>query len=98
MWRYAAAVAGGYCEAVMMNNPQWTFIFSQLGAQAPTLLVYLVGLILAGIWWRRAPAAAMYAMIGCGILLLTSVATTVGHAYIITTRGAGPTPATSIAQ
>ena len=37
-------------------------------------------------------------MIGCGVLLLTTVAMTFGQAYVITTRGAGPTPATSIAQ
>ena len=82
----------------MMNNTQWPMIFSQLAGQAPTLLVYLVGLVLAGVWWRRAPKAALFAMMGCGILLLTTVGTTFGYAYVVNTRGAGPTPATTISQ
>src|SRR5215207_10536604 len=73
----------------MTNN--WMLILSQLAGQAPVLLVYVVGLILCALWSRRAPSAAMYAMIGCGLLLMTSVGVTVLQMYYINNRGAQPT-------
>ena len=55
-----------------MNATNWTVVFAQLAGQSPILLVYLIGMVLCAVWWRRAPRAARYAMIGCGILLLTN--------------------------
>jgi hypothetical protein len=64
--------------------------FAQLTGQAPQLLVYLLGLVLCAVWWRRAPSAAMYAMLGCGILLLTTVATSFIQVYAFNNRGGRP--------
>ena len=71
-------------------------ILSQLFGQLPTLLVYFAGIVLCAIWSRRAPRAAMLAMVGCGVLLLTSIATSFATAYYINNRGG--TPAATMGQ
>jgi len=63
-------------------------VLSQLVSLAPILLVYVVGIILTAMWWRRAPGAAMLAMIGLGILLLGNVGGTFIQAYVISNRAA----------
>jgi uncharacterized protein YqgC (DUF456 family) len=72
-------------------------LLSQLFGQMPTLLVYLGGIVLCAVWSRRAPRAAMLAMIGCGVLLLTSIAVAFVTNYYIMNRG-GPTPAATMGQ
>jgi uncharacterized membrane protein len=73
-----------------MAGPNWMVVFSQLAGQSPTLLVYLVGIVLCAVWWRRAPRAAMLAMVGCGLLLFTSVAISFVQVYYINNRGSMP--------
>jgi hypothetical protein len=72
------------------------FTLSQLFGQLPVLLVYVGGIVLCGVWSRRAPRAAMLAMIGCGLMLLTTVATSMAQTYFIVNRGGAP--AASIGQ
>ena len=73
-------------------------LLSQLFGQLPTLLVYLGGIVLCAVWSRRAPRAAMLAMIGCGILLLTSIAVAFVTNYYIMNRGGGGAPAATLGQ
>jgi hypothetical protein len=70
-----------------MSNALMIFL-SQLLSMSPTLLVCLGGMIVAGIWWRRAPRAAMLAMAGLGILLLGMLISPLIQVYIISNRGA----------
>ena len=65
-------------------------VFSQLLGQSPTLLVYIIGIVLCAVWWRRAPRAAMLAMIGCGLLLFTSIAVSFVQVYYINQRNSMP--------
>jgi len=73
-------------------------MLNQLLTQAPVLLVYFIGLILCAVWWRRAPTAAMLALAGCGLLLLT----TIGFAWLqnqmIQSRMSSGTTAAAYAQ
>src|SRR5215212_1353951 len=81
-----------------MNQTYFGVFLGQLLTQTPVLLVYLVGLILAAVWWRRAPAAAMLALAGCGILLLTTIGVTWLQNQIMQSRMSSGTPATTYAQ
>ena len=80
-----------------MSTPNWNILFAQMAGQSPVLLVYLIGMVLCAIWWRRAPRAAMFAMIGCGVLLLTSISVSFVQVYYINSRNSG-TSAASIGQ
>ena len=49
---------------------------SALVIQLPVLLVWLIGSILAIVFWKRHPKVSLFAMIGvCGLLLLTLITT-----------------------
>jgi hypothetical protein len=63
-------------------------VLSQLVSLAPILLVYVVGIILAAMWWRRAPGAAMLAMIGLGVLLIGNVGGMFIQASVVANRAA----------
>ena len=74
----------------------WMMILTQLLGQGPLLLVYLGGLVVCAVMWRRTPTGAMLAIAGLGIMLIATFAQTAITTYVITNRGAAP--ATSIAQ
>ena len=61
-----------------MNQSYFGIFLQQMLGQSPLLLVYLLGIVLCALWWRRAPQAAMLALAACGILLLSSI----GFAFI----------------
>jgi hypothetical protein len=58
----------------MTSAPE--FIFQQLVNQAPVLLVYLIGLVLALTFWSRYPRPCAFTLIACLVLLLTRFAAT----------------------
>ena len=70
-------------------NSSITIFLSQLVSMSPMLLVCLGGMVIAGLWWRRAPKAAMYAMAGLGITLLGMLLTPLIQMYVISNRAAG---------
>lgn len=63
-------------------------LFSQLVMSAPMLLVYVGGMVLAALWWRRAPRAAAFAMTGLVLMLFVTIGSTAVHAYFVTNRAA----------
>jgi hypothetical protein len=69
--------------------------FGQLLMMAPMLLVYLGGIILSAIWWRRAPRASMLALCGLAMMFLVTVLGMIVQNWIILNRGTvasiGPT-------
>ena len=46
---------------------------TQYAIQAPMLLVWLVGIALALLWWQRAPKVALVTCIVCGVFLLDAL-------------------------
>src|SRR5215216_2007772 len=60
-----------------------TILFSQLLMTVPMLIVYVGGMILAGMWWRRAPRPAMLAMAGLGIMAVSTLASALVTALLI---------------
>src|SRR5687767_6584493 len=80
----------------MQIQSTWMMFFSQMLSQAPMLLVYVGGLIVCALMWRRTPTGAMLAIAGLGIMLIVTFAQSAITTYVITNRGAAP--ATSIAN
>lgn len=60
-----------------------TQFLMQLLGQTPMLLVYLFGMVIALVFWRRCPSTAVLVLLGSGLLLLASVAGTFAFQYII---------------
>ncbi|MEA2711212.1 MAG: hypothetical protein QOF78_3813 [Phycisphaerales bacterium] len=79
-------------------NATFTRSLSQLLAQTPLLLVYLGGMMVCALMWRRAGRGAMLAMIGLGLMLVS----TVGSALVVSVMVFGPsatgTSAVSLGQ
>ena len=46
---------------------------AQYAIQAPLLLVWLVGVALALVWWQRAPKVALATCIACGLFLVDTL-------------------------
>jgi Na+/proline symporter len=70
-------------------NSSIAIFLSQLVSMSPMLLVCLGGMVIAGLWWRRAPKAAMFAMAGLGITLLGMLLTPLIQMYVLSNRTAG---------
>ena len=78
-----------------MNQSSMTVFFSNLLAQSPILLVYVGGIVLCIVMWRRSPMGAMLAVVGLGLMLATALGQTLISVAIIT---GGAAPATSRGQ
>ena len=59
---------------------------TQLLGEAPVLLVYLVGLVLALVFWRRCPRPAMLTLIGTALLLVTALVQSFLFIYLVWAR------------
>jgi uncharacterized membrane protein len=59
-----------------------TQILGLLVTQAPVYLMWLIGIVLAIIYYRRRPAAAMFTLIAMVILLMTSVFGSILNAWL----------------
>ena len=46
---------------------------TQYAIQAPILLIWLVGMALALLWWQRAPKVALVTCVVCGLFLLDAL-------------------------
>lgn len=73
-----------------MNSSTALMMFlSQTVMAAPLLLVYVVGMVLAARWWRRAPRAAMLALSGLSLLLLATLGGSAVQALLVAGAPAG---------
>ena len=68
-----------------MNNVFFPSLM-QLVGQSPVLLAYLVGLILALVFWRRCPGPCLLTLIATGLLLVVAVAQTFLTQYLFQMR------------
>ena len=57
----------------MVANTEWMDFLLYLGAQIPLFLVIIVGMVLAIIYWRRAPQACLFALLGFTLYLVASI-------------------------
>ena len=62
---------------------------TQLAGQSPVLFVYLVGMVLALVFWRRYPRPCAFTLIAVGLLILTSIGQTFVNFYFVVYRGTG---------
>jgi hypothetical protein len=69
-----------------MGEAGTLFLLSQLGYQAPSLLVYLVAFILAVVYRGRASTASVLTLIGVAILVVTTIGVAVSQAWLVDTR------------
>ena len=54
-----------------MDSP---FVFlSQFAIQAPLLVIWLVGMLLALLWWQRAPKVAAVTCVACALFLVDTL-------------------------
>ncbi len=63
--------------------------FSQMAIQMPVLLIYLVGIGLAVIFWRRYPRAAKFTLVAMLLLLLNFVGQRAASVYVAYVMGPG---------
>ncbi len=59
---------------------------SQLLVQSPVLLVYLLGMILAFVFWHRSPSTGTLVLLGTGLLLFSSIVWPFVFQYVIRMR------------
>jgi hypothetical protein len=71
-----------------MGEAGMSFLMSQLGYQAPALLVYLVAFVLALVFMGRAPTPSVLTMIGVGVLVIATVGVAVAQAWLLDNRQA----------
>jgi len=72
---------------ILPGMTTWMAMFAgQLLAQAPTLLIYIGGLVFCLVYWRRAPGAAVWAAGGLALLLLASLGSPLVQTSIIMNR------------
>jgi hypothetical protein len=69
-----------------MGDAVTSYVLSQLGYQAPALLVYLVAFALALVFMGRALVPSILCLVGVGVLVLTTIAMTVVQAYLLQSR------------
>ena len=63
-----------------------SFMIQQLAYAVPTLIVYLVGMVLAVIFVRKYPRPALLTLFATIILLVTTVGITFAQGYLSTLR------------
>ncbi|MEK0425345.1 MAG: hypothetical protein RJB11_1436 [Planctomycetota bacterium] len=66
-----------------MGEAAMSYLLSQLGYQAPMLLVYLVAFVLALVFMRRASTSCILTLIGVGILVSSMIVITGVQASLI---------------
>jgi hypothetical protein len=69
-----------------MGKAGTSYLLSQLGYQAPSLLVYLVAFILALVYMRRASIPCILTLVDVGILVITMLGMAVMQASLIDSR------------
>jgi hypothetical protein len=74
-----------------------TFVLSQLGYQAPVLLVCLAGIIMAAVYLPRARTPALLTLAGSSLWLVASLASTALNAYLLRMRIENSGSASSLA-
>ncbi len=72
-----------------MGEAGTSYLLSQLGYQAPALLVYLAAFILALVYMSRSSMPCILTLVGVGILVITTLGLAVVQASLIDGREAG---------
>ena len=70
-----------------MNNNGFAYLISQIGYQAPMLLVYFVAFVLALVFMGRASLPSILTLLGVAVLVLTTFSLVAIQAYLMQFRG-----------
>jgi hypothetical protein len=65
-----------------MDDDYVLMYLQQMAGQTPVLLVYLVAMILALVFWRRCPGPCALTLVSIGLLLVTTLAQPVVFLYL----------------
>jgi hypothetical protein len=66
-----------------------SLFLQQIAPQAPLLVVYLLGMVLAVVFWTRCPGAAIVTVLGCGVLVVTTLVMAFVQASMIERQRSG---------
>lgn len=69
-----------------MHEPLLQYMLRNLTPQSPLLLLYLAGMLLAVIFMAKRTAPALLVALGCGGLLLTTLASTASFWFVMKLR------------
>ncbi len=72
-----------------MSSAGTSFLISQLGYRAPSLIVYLVAVVLACVFMSRATVPSILTLVGAGIMGATAIGSAVLQAYLIGEHSSG---------
>jgi hypothetical protein len=64
------------------------YLVQQAVFQLPLLSVYVIGIVICAVRARRAPGGAVLAIVGLGLMLLSSLEVLVGQAMVVQGSGA----------
>ena len=82
----------------MSNSSALTPFMAMLLGQSPTLLVYLVGIVIAVVRMPRHPRPATFVLIGCVLLLAASIVSSLAQMWAFNSRSGSTASAASIGQ
>ncbi len=72
------------------------YLLTQLGYRAPTIITFLVGLVLSSVYWSRRPRQSMLVMVASIVGVATSVGNGLIFSYIVVNRSNMTSRATSL--
>ncbi len=67
-------------------NPMLTSYLTQLAVQSPVLIVYVIGLVLAIVFWARYPGPAVLTFVALALLLVITLAFPLVQMYVVRVR------------
>lgn len=70
-------------------NPWLNPVLMQLAHQTPGLIVYLAGIVLAAVLWRRSPVPCLLTLLACGLLLAVNLVQTISTQWLIVQHSEG---------
>jgi hypothetical protein len=73
------------------------FLLTQLAYRSPTIIIFLVGLVLSSVYWSRRPRQSMLVMVASVIGLVTSAGNCMVFSYIVSNRSSMGSRATNLA-
>jgi hypothetical protein len=65
------------------SNEFFRYLLTQLASRSPTIITFLVGLVLSSVYWGRRPRQSMLVMLASIIAVVTSVGNCVAFSYIV---------------
>ena len=68
---------------MVRSDEFFRYLLTQLGYRAPTIITFLVGLVLSAVFWSRRPRQSMLVMVASIVALATSVGNALAFSYLV---------------